>query len=74
MANREQTLLRLTYIVNFLKSKKEGADYFEITTHLQELAYRESVDQLPFSEKTFQRDRKVIEEVYDIKIEFKKLG
>lgn len=71
MANREQTLLRLTYIVNFLKSKKEGANYLEIATYLQERAYRDGEEHLPFSEKTFQRDRKVIEEVYDIKIEFK---
>lgn len=71
MANREQTLLRLTYIVNFLKSKKEGANYLEIATYLQERAYRDGEEHLPFSEKTFQRDRKVIEEVYDISIQFK---
>lgn len=71
MAKRQETLLRLTYIVNFLKSKKDGADYFEIAKFLEERAYREGEEQLPFSEKTFQRDRKVIEEVYNISIQFK---
>ena len=71
MAKRQETLLRLTYIVNFLKSKKDGADYFEIAKYLDERAYREGEEQLPFSEKTFQRDRKVIEEVYNIIIQFK---
>ncbi|UOE39717.1 WYL domain-containing protein [Chryseobacterium oryzae] len=71
MAKRQETLLRLTYIVNFLKSKKDGADYFEIAKHLEERAYREGEGQLPFSEKTFQRDRKVIEEFYNVIIQFK---
>lgn len=71
MANRQDTLLRLTYIVNFLQSKKDGADYYEIAKYLEERAYREGEEQLPFSEKTFQRDRKVIKEVYNVNIQFK---
>ncbi|SUX46058.1 WYL domain-containing protein [Chryseobacterium indoltheticum] len=71
MAKRQETLLRLTYIINFLKSKKDGADYSEIAKHLEERAYREGEEQIPFSEKTFQRDRKVIEEVYNVIIQFK---
>lgn len=71
MANRQDALLRLTYIVNFLQSKKDGADYYEIAKHLEERAYREGEEQLPFSEKTFQRDRKVIKEVYNVNIQFK---
>lgn len=70
MAKKEQ-MLRLINIVNFLKSKKEGASYLEISDYFEELSYRDGTGDIPFSEKTFQRDRKTIDEVFNISIEFK---
>lgn len=72
MAKRDQ-MLRLMHISNFLKSKPNGANYEEISIHLEELHYKESYDNdLAFSEKTFKRDRDLLLELFGIEIKFKR--
>lgn len=72
MAKRDQ-MLRLMNISNFLKNRKNGATYEEISKHLEELHYREGYEsELAFSEKTFKRDRDLLSELFQIDIQFKR--
>lgn len=71
MAKRDQ-MLRLMNVVTFLRSKTNGASFKEISDHLEEKFYKESVGELAFSEKTFQRDRKILDELLGVEIKFKR--
>ncbi len=73
MAKREQ-MYRLMYMIEYLKRKgKVGANYEEIRNHLEEKYYNDSFDgELAFSEKTFKRDRTLLEELFGIEIMFKR--
>jgi predicted DNA-binding transcriptional regulator YafY len=71
MAKRDQ-LLRLMNVVNYLRSSVKGASFDEIQKYLEEKNYRDSEGELSFSEKTFQRDRKIMEELLGIEIKFKR--
>lgn len=72
MAKREQ-MYRLMHITNFLKSKIQGASYEEVRNYLEEKYYQDSFDgELAFSEKTFKRDRNLLEELFGIEIGFKR--
>lgn len=71
MAKRDQ-LLRLMNVVNYLRGKAKGASFDEILKHLEEKSYQDSEGELAFSEKTFQRDRKIMEELLGIEIKFKR--
>jgi predicted DNA-binding transcriptional regulator YafY len=65
MAKIEQ-MLRLKYIEEFLRRRKlSGASYQEITNYLEEkLEDRE----LKFTERTFQRDKKAILDIFKVEI------
>ena len=69
MAKNEQ-MLRLMYIFKYLQSKKDGANYLEISKYLEERFSSEYKD-LSFASKTFQRDRKTLNELFNIEIEYK---
>lgn len=70
MAKREQ-MYRLMHITNFLKSKIQGASYEEVRNYLEEKYYQDSFDgELAFSEKTFKRDRNLLEELFGLEIRF----
>ena len=69
MAKNEQ-MLRLMYIFKYLQSKKDGANYLEISKYLEERFSSEYQD-LSFAPKTFQRDRKTSNELFNIEIEYK---
>lgn len=72
MAKLEQ-MYRLMQISQFLKSKPKGATYDEVQKHLEEKFYAESFDgELAFSEKTFKRDRNLLQELFGIEIGFKR--
>lgn len=71
MAKRDQ-LLRLMNVVTYLKGKVKGASFDEISKYLEEKNYQNSDGELAFSEKTFQRDRKIMEELLGIEIKFKR--
>lgn len=72
MAKREQ-LYRLMYIYNHLKSRPNGATYNELRNFLEEKYYKDSFgNELAFSEKTFKRDRNLLEELFGIEISFKR--
>ena len=74
MAKRDQ-MLRLMHISNFLQSKnKIGAAYEEVKIYLEEQHYdRKGYDNdLAFSEKTFKRDRNLLNELFGIEIQFKR--
>jgi len=70
MAKVDQ-MLRLMNISEFLKSKPNGATYEEIQRHLEEQHHKDGYD-LAFSEKTFKRDRTLMEELLKIEIRFKR--
>ena len=70
MAKVDQ-MLRLMNISEFLKSKPNGATYEEIQRHLEEKHHKDGYD-LAFSEKTFKRDRTLMEELLKIEIRFKR--
>lgn len=69
MAKSEQ-MLRLMYILKYLQSRNEGANYPEISTHLEEKFNQDGRD-LSFAPKTFQRDRKTLNELFNIEIAYK---
>lgn len=72
MAKREQ-MYRLMYVREFLKSKPKGATYEQIRNYLEEKYYKDSFDgELAFSEKTFKRDRNLLEELFGVEIGFKR--
>lgn len=71
MAKRDQ-LLRLMNIVTYLRRKSQGASFDEILKYLEEKSYKDSEGELAFSEKTFQRDRKIMDELLGIKVKFKR--
>lgn len=67
MAKQEQ-MLRLQYIKEFLKSRNtRGASYQEIDEFLEK-KFIEADKELSFSERTFKRDREVMENVLAVKI------
>lgn len=69
MAKQEQ-MLRLQYIKELLQNRdKRGATYLEIDKFLEE-KFVEGEKELSFSERTFKRDREVMENVLGIKIIF----
>jgi len=70
MAKVDQ-MLRLMNISEFLKSKPNGATYEEILRYLEEKHHKDGYD-LAFSEKTFKRDRTLMEELLKIEIRFKR--
>lgn len=69
MAKNEQ-MLRLMYIFKYLQSNKQGADYLEISKFLEE-RFNNDYQDLSFAPKTFQRDRKTLNELFNIEIEYK---
>lgn len=69
MAKNEQ-MLRLMYIFKYLQSRNDGANYPEISIHLEEKFNQDGKD-LSFAPKTFQRDRKTLNELFNIEIEYK---
>ncbi len=69
MAKNEQ-MLRLMYIFKYLQSKKDGADYLEISKYLEE-KFNNDYKELSFAPKTFQRDRKILNELFNIEIDYK---
>lgn len=69
MAKNEQ-MLRLMYIFKYLQSRNDGAKYPEISIHLEEKFNQDGKD-LSFAPKTFQRDRKTLNELFNIEIEYK---
>lgn len=69
MAKNEQ-MLRLKFIEELLKRRKEkGATYPEIADYLQE-KFDEKGLELKFTERTFQRDKIAINDVFGIQISF----
>lgn len=73
MAKSEQ-ILRLKFIEQILRNRKEkGATYDEIKNYLQNKYEENDVEQeLKFTERTFQRDKKDISKVSGIKISYSK--
>ncbi len=72
MAKREQ-MYRLMYIRDYLKIKSIGASYEEIRNFLEEKYHKDSFGgELAFSEKTFKRDRQLLEDLFGIEIKFKR--
>lgn len=70
MAKQEQ-MLRLQYIQDFLRARKQrGATYLEIDQYLEKKFQEKDHADLSFSERTFKRDRVVMENVLGIKIIF----
>lgn len=69
MAKSEQ-MLRLMYISKYLQTRNDGANYPEISKHLEEKFNQDGRD-LSFAPKTFQRDRKTLNELFNIEIEYK---
>lgn len=69
MAKQEQ-MLRLQYIKELLQNRgRRGATYLEMDEFLEKKFY-EREKELSFSERTFKRDREVMENVLGIKIIF----
>lgn len=74
MAKRDQ-MLRLMHISNLLQEKKKiGATYEDVKKHLEEQHYDEKGydNDLAFSEKTFKRDRNLLQELFGIEVQFKR--
>ena len=73
MAKRDQ-LLRLMHIYTFLKSRRKGANYKEIENYLEKKHYEEKAydNDLAFSQKTLNRDCKLLFELFRTEIEFKR--
>lgn len=69
MAKRDQ-MLRLMTVISFLRNNKTGASFNEISKYLEEKNYQDSEIKMAFSEKTFQRDRKIMEELLGVEIAF----
>lgn len=68
MAKVEQ-MLRLRYIEEFLRSRKKGASYRDIERYL-EYKFAEAGRELKFTERTFQRDKENICDLFKISIEY----
>ena len=69
MAKNEQ-MLRLLFIEEFLRKRKDrGATYPEITDYL-ETQFAEKGLELKFTERTFQRDKLAIADVFGIQISY----
>ncbi|WP_209391405.1 YafY family protein [Chryseobacterium sp. RR2-3-20] len=71
MAKKDQ-MLRLMNVVTYLRAKPQGASFEDISKHLEEKNHQDSEVELAFSEKTFQRDRKIMEELLGVEIKFKR--
>lgn len=73
MAKTEQ-ILRLTYIENFLKARKEkGASFLEIKEYLEKkFQEKDILGRLKFTERTFMRDKKAIMDISGIEISYSK--
>lgn len=71
MAKKDQ-MLRLMNVVTYLRGKPQGASFEDISKHLEEKNYQDFDGELAFSEKTFQRDRKILDELLNIEIKFKR--
>ena len=74
MARRDQ-LLRLMHISNLFQSKsKNGATYHEVKQYLENQHYSEKGydNDLPFSEKTFKRDRNILLELFGVETQYKR--
>lgn len=72
MAKREQ-MYRLMHISNFIKNNDVGVSYEEVKEYLEQKYYFEGFDgELAFSEKTFKRDRKLLEELFGIEIIYRR--
>lgn len=71
MAKAEQ-MLRLKYIEELLRRKKEvGASYEEIEDYLEEkFREKDMLDQLSFTARTFQRDKNEIFKIFGIEISY----
>lgn len=71
MAKNEQ-ILRIKFIEILLKERKEkGASYTEIEDYLEEkFADKDLGEDLKFSKKTFERDKKAIAEILGIEISY----
>lgn len=68
MAKNDQ-MQRLIKIVKFFKSKNKETKFKNIEKFLDEEFYKDNLE-LSFSEKTFQRDRKLLDELFNIQIIF----
>ena len=69
MAKKEQ-LLRLVHIVKALeKAPEEGLSYQELYNYLKQKHEDKDCEKFSFSEKTFQRDRHLLEDIFMIYIE-----
>ena len=71
MAKKDQ-MLRLMNIVDYIKSRPQGASYEDVLRFLEEKNFQNSENELSFSEKTFQRDRKLLADLFQIHITFKR--
>ena len=71
MAKNEQ-ILRIKFIEILLKERKDkGASYQEIEEYLEEkFADKDLGEDLKFSKKTFERDKKAIAEILGIEISY----
>ncbi len=71
MAKNEQ-ILRLKYIETLLRNRKErGASYEEIEEYLQKkFAENDTLEELKFSKKTWERDQLAISEIMKIEISY----
>ena len=73
MAKREQ-LFRLLDIINVLKKNPLGASYDEVKSYLdrQHQSREDETSEVPFSEKTFKRDRNLIFDLFGIEIRYRR--
>ena len=62
-------MLRLLFIEEFLRRRKTGATYPEIADYL-ETQFAEKGLELKFTERTFQRDKLAIADVFGIQISY----
>ena len=70
---KEEQMLRLQYIQDILRSKKEkGASYQDIKSYLEKKFEEKDLGELKFTERTFQRDKKFPTAVREIFIIFLK--
>lgn len=68
---KEEQMLRLQYIQDILRSKKEkGASYQDIKSYLEKKFEEKDLGELKFTERTFQRDKKAILKVTGIEISY----
>lgn len=73
MAKREQ-FFRLFDIINILKKNSKGATYEEIQSFVekQHQSREDEFSDVPFSEKTFKRDRNLIFDFFGIEIKYRR--